>query len=242
MGGRTRGPGPRSMELLRWVERLEVAGIEPLALAHRLGLRAVHSHVQRLAAAGLVERIYDRNGSVVAITRAGRTAVRPEVHDPRAAAASLAGGALTSHARATSWTAARATLRGMPWVSDREIRSLPGWQVPVIWTQPGRHRSDLGVLVNGARVAVEVELSAKAARRLHAIMAGYQQQFATGRLAGVLYVVDNPAVRNAIERTATAVAMDRRRLRLLELETLQNETRALGSATVRPQPRTSALT
>lgn len=219
------------MELLRWVERLEVTGLEPLALAHRLGLRAVHSHVQRLAAAGLVERIYDRNGSVVAITRAGRSAVRPELHDPRAAAASLAGGALTSHARATSWTAARATLRGMRWVSDREMRSRPAWQVPVIWRQPGRHRPDLGVVVNGARVAVEVELTAKAARRLHAILAGYQQQFVTGRIAGVLYVVDHAAVSGAVERTASAVGMDRRRLRLLELETLLSETRALGSVT-----------
>lgn len=228
MGGRTRGPGPRSMELLRWVERLEVAGLEPLALAHRLGLRAVHSHVQRLAAAGLVERIYDRNGSVVAITRAGRSAVRPELHDPRAAAASLAGGALTSHARATSWTAARATLRGMPWVSDREIRSLPGWQVPVIWRQPGRHRPDLGVIINGARIAVEVELTGKAARRLYAILAGYQQQIVTGRLAGILYVTDRPTVAGAVERAAGAVGIDRRRLRLLPLDDLESETRSLA--------------
>ena len=135
MGGKNRGPGPRSLELLRWIERLEVAGLEPLALAHHLGPRAVYSHVQRLAADGLVERIYDRGGSLVAITRAGRSAVRPELHDPRAAAASLAGGALTAHARATSWTAARATLRGLRWVSDREIRSLPAWQIPVIWRQ-----------------------------------------------------------------------------------------------------------
>lgn len=222
--------------MLRWIERLEVAGLEPLTLAHRLGPRAAYSHVERLADAGLVERVYDRKGSLVAITRAGRIEVRPEHPDPRAAAASLAGGALTAHARATSWTAARATLRGMRWVSDREIRSLPGWHVPVIWTQPGTHRPDLGVVANGARIAVEVELTAKASRRLHAILAGYQQHLVASRLAGVLYIFEHPAVRNAIERAASAVGMDRRQLRLLALDDLETETRALAVA-----PATSQL-
>lgn len=186
MSGRARGPGPRSPELLRWIERLEVAGLEPLTLAHRLGPRAAYFHVARLANAGIVERVYDRNGSLVAITRAGRIEVCPEHPDPRAAAAGLAGCALTGHARATSWTAARATLRGLHWVSNREIRSLPGWHIPVIWTRPRTHRPDLGVVANGARIAVEVELTAKASRRLHAILVGYQQHLEASGLAGVL--------------------------------------------------------
>lgn len=149
---------------MRWTERLEVVGLEPLGLAHCLSRRTVYSHVARLEAAGLVERIYDRNGTLVAITRAGRVTVRPEHPDPRAATQSLAGGALALHARATAWVAARATLRDLRWVSDREMRSLPVWQVPVIWRRSGRHRPDLGVTANGGRVAVEVELTAKAHR------------------------------------------------------------------------------
>src|SRR4028119_1453678 len=44
MSGRARGPGPRSLELLRWIERLEVTGLEPLTLAHRLSPRTAYSH------------------------------------------------------------------------------------------------------------------------------------------------------------------------------------------------------
>jgi DNA-binding transcriptional ArsR family regulator len=217
------------MELLRWTERLEVVGLEPLGLAHCLSRRTVYSHVARLEAAGLVERIYDRNGTLVAITRAGRVTVRPEHPDPRAATQSLAGGALASHARATSWVAARATLRDLRWVSDREMRALPGWQVQVIWMRAGRHRPDLGVTANGGRVAVEVELTAKAHKRLHAILAGYRQEIGTGRLAGVLYVVEQPLVRAAVEREAHTVGLDRRRLRILDLAEVQQDTRRLAA-------------
>lgn len=225
-----RGPGPRSLELLRWMERLEVVGLEPLGLAHHLSRRTVYSHVARLEATGWVRRIYDRNGTLVAITRAGRIAVRPDHPYPRAAAESLAGGRLGAHARAASWVAARATLREMPWVSDREMRSLPVWQVPVIWTRAGRHRPDLGITANGGRVAVEVELTAKAQSRLHAILAGYRQELGTGRLAGVLYVVDRPAVRQAVEQQARRVGLDRRRLRILDLAEIEQDTRRLTTA------------
>ena len=78
MSTRARKPGPRSLELLRWIERLEVVGLEPLALAHRLSQRTTYSHVERLAGAGLVDRIYDRKGTLVAITRAGRRVARPD--------------------------------------------------------------------------------------------------------------------------------------------------------------------
>ena len=106
MGGRARGPGPRSYEILRWLERLEVAGLEPLRLAHRLGERAIYSHVERLAAYGLVARIYDRDGSLVAITLAGRRAVRPDIFDGRLPRAGLVRNAQSAHARAVSWAAA----------------------------------------------------------------------------------------------------------------------------------------
>ena len=55
-GGKARGPGPRSFEALRWLARLEVAGIEPLGHALGFGRRATYSHVERLARAGLIVR------------------------------------------------------------------------------------------------------------------------------------------------------------------------------------------
>ena len=43
--------------------------LEPLRRALGFGWRATYSHVQRLADAGRLERVHDREGSVVAITR-----------------------------------------------------------------------------------------------------------------------------------------------------------------------------
>ena len=85
-GGKARGPGRRSFEALRWLARLEVAGVEPLGQALGFGRRATYSHVARLAGAGLVVRAFDRGGSVVAITAAGRRAIGADRGDVRAGA------------------------------------------------------------------------------------------------------------------------------------------------------------
>lgn len=69
------GPGPRSMDALRWLDRLDVAGVEPLGLALGFGWRVTYSHLERLAAAGPAERVYDRDGTVAVITRHGRRRV-----------------------------------------------------------------------------------------------------------------------------------------------------------------------
>jgi hypothetical protein len=230
LGGKAVGPGPRSFEALRWLERLEVAGLEPFALAQGFGQRAAYSHVARLADRGLAERIYDREGSLVAITRAGRRAVRPELPDPRPPRIGPVGAAGGAHSRTVSWMAARLTLRGLDWVSDQEARTRPDWQIPVIWARRGHHRPDLGVDNRGHRVAIEVELTAKTPTRLKAILGGYEVQVAAGRLAGVVYVTDHPGVRRGIERAAASAGLAVPQLRLWSLEDLKAETRQLGLA------------
>lgn len=239
MGGKARGPGPRSLELLNWIERLEVTGLEPLALAHRLAGRTAYSHVERLEAAGFVRRIYDRNGSMIAITRAGRIRVRPGHEDPRAAAAALAGGGLTSHARAVSWVAARATLRGLQWVSDREMRTQPAWRIPVIATSTSSHRPDLGYITDGGRIAIEVELSLKAAARLRAITAGYEDHLYAKKLTGVFYVVGSTAIGAAIQRRAIAAGIEQHQLRILPLDAFIADTRARASKSPLPLAESS---
>jgi DNA-binding transcriptional ArsR family regulator len=215
-GGKARGPGHRSVDALRWLSRVEVAGIEPLGRALGFGWRATYSHVQRLADAGLLERVHDREGSVVAITREGRRAVGADSGDVRVGATRGSG---LRHARAVSWVAALLTLRDREWVSDHEARGLPEWQIPVIWTHHrATHRPDVGVTIVGARVAVEVELSHKAPRRLRAILAGYEHAITAGDLTGgVLYVSDRPDVLAAVKRAAacTGVPADRFRTRVL---------------------------
>lgn len=229
MGGEVRGPGPRSVEALCWVERLEAVGLDALACGVGFGGRAMYSHVSRLAAVGWVVRVYDRGGSLVAITPAGRRRARPEVPVSRGvrvgAVRTRAG-----HARAVSWVAARATLKGQEWVGERSMALGSPWR---FWTLSGEgrsHRADLGVWVNGARVAVEVELTVKAPARLRSILAGYEAQIDAGELEAVVYVVEEEEVARAVRRAARAVGLRPGAIRLVSLAAVVTETRALASA------------
>ena len=58
-GGRPRGPGPRSLDALRWLARVEVAGLEALGCALGFAQSVTYSHVARLGGAGLVVRVFD---------------------------------------------------------------------------------------------------------------------------------------------------------------------------------------
>jgi hypothetical protein len=229
-GGRARGPGYRSVDALRWLSRVEVAGIEPLGLALGFGWRATYSHVQRLADAGMLERVHDREGSVVAITREGRRAVGADAGEVRVGATRGSG---LRHARAVSWVTALLTLRDRTWVSDYEARSLPEWHIPVIWTHHrAAHRPDIGATIAGARVAVEVELSHKAPRRLRAILAGYEHAITHGGLTGgVLYVSDRPDVLAAVERAAARTGVPADRLRTRLVADVLTDVRRLGART-----------
>jgi DNA-binding transcriptional ArsR family regulator len=214
------------LEALWWLARLEVAGVEPLGLALGFGRSAAYSHLARLADAGLIVRAFDRDGSVVAITAAGRRAVGADRGDVRAGATHGSG---LRHARAVSWVAALLTVRGRMWVSERELRGDPDWQVPVVWAAGrGGHRPDLGVVMGRARVAVEVELSHKSPRRLQAILAGHEEAIASGRIAGgLIYVSDRPDVLESVGRAARRVALPERRFRMRPLGEVQAEVRRL---------------
>lgn len=226
--GRAKGPGPRSLEALRWLARVELAGVEPWGLAMGFGWRATYSHAQRLQAAGLAVRLYDREGSVVAITAAGRRRVRAEGGEPRLR---VLRGVGLRHARAVSWVAALLTVRGRTWVSERELRERPDWLVPVFWTNSsGTHRPDAGAQVAGRRVAIEVELSHKAPRRLRAILAGYEALIADGTLGGVLYVSDRDDVLRAVRRAATRVGVPASAFRTRTLGQVQDDVRSISTA------------
>jgi DNA-binding transcriptional ArsR family regulator len=224
--GRAHGPGHRSLEGLRWLERLDVAGVEPFGLALGFSRSVMYSHIQRLADAGLVVRTFDRDGSVVAITAAGRRAIGAERADVRRGATHGSG---LRHAHAVSWVAALATLRGRVWVSDREARNRSEWLIPVVWAQRrGVHRPDLGIEFAGGRVAIEVELSHKSPRRLQAILAAYEAAIASGQIGGgVIYVSDRPAVLATVARAAARVGLPAERFQTRRLEDVQHEVRRL---------------
>jgi DNA-binding MarR family transcriptional regulator len=210
-----------------------VAGIEPLWCAIGVGWRTGYSHVERLAKAGLVERTFDPGGSVVSITAAGRRAVAAEQRTIRA----RTHGSGLRHARAVSWVAALATVRERIWVSDLEARSREEWLVPLVWAdRRARHRPDLGIELRGARVAIEVELSAKAPRRLDAILGGYEHALASGALAGLIYISDRPDVLDAVNQSAARVGVPRSKLRTKTLESVQEDVRQrTGTRSVIPR-------
>jgi hypothetical protein len=234
--GKAKGPGPRSLEALKWLARVDVAGLEPWGLAMGFGSRATYSHAQRLQAAGLVARIYDREGSVVAITPAGR---RLACADPGQVPLGATRGLGLRHARAVSWVAALLAARGRDWLSDRELRGRPEWRIPVSWgSSHGTHRPDAASTTAGRSVAVEVELSHKAPRRLRAILAGYEVTTTEGGLSGVLYVSDRDDVLRAVARAAARVGLSHGAVRTRSLASVQAQLRSVvRSPGVMSQPQ-----
>ncbi len=194
-------PGPGSFRLLGWLGRLGIAGVEPSALALGLSVTVAYSHLARLAREGLVVRVVvgDGGGGVFAITRAGARVAREHgavgVVAPNSSSASTG-----RHARAISWVAASSELRGRRWLGPAELRAESGWRVAR--DDGARHAPDLGLVYDGKRVALEVELHAKAPARLQAILRGYRGLIDRGALTSVAYVVDRRDVSALVRRQA----------------------------------------
>jgi len=237
-GGIARGPGPRSMEALRWLARVDVAGVEALGVALGFSRSVTYSHVARLEEAGLLVRAFAHGGSVVAITASGRRAVGADRAKLRAGATHGMG---LRHARAISWVAALLTLRDRDWVSERAMRACDEWTVPVLWAAHRRaHRPSLGIVMRrGGMVAVEVELSHKSPRRFDAIMAGYELSIARGIIGGgLIYVSDRADVLAAVTRAALRSGVPESRFRARALDDVIQEARR-GTSPAWPRPVTS---
>jgi DNA-binding transcriptional ArsR family regulator len=228
-GGRPQAPGPRSFELLEFVARLDVASVEALQCAFALSRSVTYSHLRRLYDAGLVSRLHSHDqGSAVAVTRRGRQHLAlPSAEVPTGAQYGLG----LRHSQAVSWVAALLELRGRVWVSDREARVRGDWQVPVMWpSSRGTHRPDLGTIIEGERVAIEVERTQKGARRLRAILAGYEDAIAAGRLSGgVLYICQHATVRRVVEREAAAAGLRADVFRVRDLHHVVTDARHLAA-------------
>lgn len=192
-------PGPGSYRVLGWVARLGVAGTDAASAALGLGRSTTYSHVARLESAGLLLRVpaYDAAGGVVVVTAAGAR----EAEETGAAAAvvpTVREASTARHGRAVSWVAASVDVRGWEWVGPAELREQPGWRLKR--EDGARHAPDLGILRDGKRIAVEVELHVKAPARLRDILRGYRRLIGSGELDAVSYVVDSRRVAALLER------------------------------------------
>lgn len=219
-------PGPGSFRLLSWLGRLGLAGIEPMALALDLHERTVYSHLERLGREGLVIRAVgaDGGGGVAVLTRTGaRLSVEAGasgIVSPRSTAPSSA-----RHGRAVSWVAASAEARGWQWLGPAQLREDDRWRLRR--DDGARHLPDLGLLYDSQRIAVEVELHAKAPQRVRVILRGYRDLIDRGALSAVTYVTDRDDVAALISREASAAVLGDS-LRVGPLATLIAKTREHG--------------
>ena len=208
VSGRPVRAGPRSLEGLDLLVRLGAADRTAWAAALGWSRATAYSHAARLEAAGLIIRqpTTRGHGSLVLATRAGALAVGRE----GLGAGRTYGASRWAHARAVSWVAAFLERSGDEWWSERELREDPWWRLELKVPHPhagvGRrlvgHRPDLGVASGEGRVAAyEVELQQKPLARAWAVLDAYIDRIEdqASALAGVVYVVNRPAVRRVLE-------------------------------------------
>jgi hypothetical protein len=127
--------------------------------------------------------------------------------------------------------AALADVRDWPWLGPAELGADDRWRVRR--DDGARHRPDLGLVIRGQRVAVEVELHAKAPARLKAILRGYRELIERGAIGGVSYVVDRHDVGALVEREAQSVRLAKA-LAVGSLETVMASARRGRSAGSEP--------
>jgi hypothetical protein len=185
------GPGPASLEGLRWLARVGPSPIEACGCAMGWSGATARSHAARLVREGWVaRRVMTRGeGSLLVATRAG---VR--VAGAGVSAAVLPEPTWWAHLRACAWVAAWLTVRGRSMLGGRELLVDGGWRGELVWSERGvlrqsGHTPDLAGGTPGAGwVAIEVELAHKSTARLRAIVGLHAGWIAAGRTVGVMYV------------------------------------------------------
>jgi hypothetical protein len=181
---------------------------------------ATRTRLRALARAGYVthRRVFDGEPALCQIRRPGLAVIASHLKPPRLTLASYA----HDVGAAWLWLAARDGIFGpmRDVIAERELRSHDGrvdrdaelYGVRLGGVGPyGRERLHypdlLLVTPEGRRIAVELELSSKGNRRREQILGAYG---ADARIDAVLYLVENPSLARAIERSAERVGVDDR--------------------------------
>jgi hypothetical protein len=209
-------------ELVAWVGRIGAAGAQHVMERFAMGRSWAYARLGGLVAGGLLEQrtlLYRRPGLYLATTEGLRWQGLLRLGVYRVSPGGF------EHARQLA-TAAVALERGLPsWrvVGEREIRleeadggrliaSVSVGQLP--GGRPAVHRPDLALLSpQGRVVAVEVELSLKAPRRLAAIC----RAWARARHIDAVYYLATPAAARALAR-AIAETRAQERITVLALD------------------------
>lgn len=207
--------GGRDQEMVATLARHGLLTTPLLMAAMRTGRTVTYRRFARCEAAGLVERVaVPVVGTLLRATREGRryvglgslppAPVRPGgvAHDLRCAELAI--------------TIERECGEGARLLTERElmlaerVEGRPIASVPItVRGREGLHRPDLAILGAGGVSAVEVELSAKAPRRLEAIMRAWRR---ASYIAEVRYLCGSAGVRRAVERAVVATYAEKVRV------------------------------
>ncbi|MGN6816055.1 MAG: hypothetical protein ACTHK3_08220 [Solirubrobacterales bacterium] len=216
--GDLRLPGGRGRfgdrELVRFVGLHGAVSLEQVMSAFGVGRTAAYRRVAACISQGLLERLalLREEPSVLRATRAGLRFAGLDlglcvlspgsvVHWLRCTSAALELGERYGSDRVI----AERELRWIEQAEGRAIYSAKLGQRPDGSVQ--LHRPDLALTINERPVAVEVELSPKAPRRLEAIIRAWRRASWVG---GVLYLCEPGATSRGVERAARAARAEER--------------------------------
>lgn len=216
------GPGPASIEGLRWLCRVGAAPLDAWRLAMGWAPGNARSHVARLTRAGWLARVARPlgQGSLYYATPLG---VRVAGVDLPAAPAPAP--TWWDHHDASAWVAAWLSVRGREMIGPRELIASEAWRAELA-PAPGAkrviHTPDLiGTIPGHLPAVVEVELTRKSRARLQAILGLYLGWIAAGKIGACVYVCGNADVHKLVLAQAQHVGLGDGRLRLETLEAIK---------------------
>lgn len=200
----------RDRELVRLVGRHGAMTVEQAMRATGTGRTATYRRIAVLIEAGLLERLdlLRSQPSVLLATRDGLRYAGLGI-----GVAKVSPGAVEHWLRCTTVALDLAERHGEARVlTEREIvaaEALEGRSVArAVLDFGGRerfHRADLAILAEEGVIAVEVELTPKAPRRLEALMRAWRRAFITGDVAEVRYLCEPGQTRRLVERVVKTV-------------------------------------
>src|SRR5579884_344061 len=193
------GPGPSSLDGLRWLCRVGAAPLEPWTCAMGWSSGTGRSHVARLTREGWIDRVARPlgKGSLFFATRHGVRVAGVDV-PPAPTPAPI----WSDQHDASAWVAAWLTVRGRQLVGPRELIADESWQGEVKGSPGARrltHTPDLvGVVPGRCPAAIEVELARKSKARLRAILGLHARWIASGKTGACVYICGNADVHKLV--------------------------------------------
>lgn len=193
----------RDWEIVRWTGRLGAVTLDQLRIRFALGRTVAYRRIAACVEGKLLERVNPLRGQP-ALVRATRRGLRLTGLPLGVAQAPPE---LVGHWVASGWVALALEREfGDPVRSEREIRVAERWQERLVASaklgenpdgSDRLHRPDLAVVGDGMTIAVEVELTAKAPKRLEAIARAWRR---ARWIESVRYYVPEGGTRAGVER------------------------------------------